>query len=50
VNIVHLLSRFELSGHLAVEVHQHIVPRSSFATYEIQSDDIIEIVEAIGGG
>lgn len=50
VNIVHLLSRLELSGHLAVEVNQHIIPRSSFATYEIQSDDIIEIVEAIGGG
>jgi len=50
VNIVQLLSRLELSGRLAVEVNQQIIPRSSFTTYEIQSDDKIEIVEAIGGG
>jgi len=50
LNIVQLLSRLELSGCLAVEVNQQIIPRSSFTTYKIQSDDKVEIVEAIGGG
>ncbi len=50
VNIIQLLSRLELSGRLAVEINQRIVPRSSFTTYEIKAGDTIEIVEAIGGG
>ena len=50
MNIVQLLSRLEISGRLAVEVNQRIIPRSLFSTYEIKSGDNIEIVEAIGGG
>ena len=50
VNIVQLLSRLEVSGHLAVEINQRIIPRSLFSTYEIESGDNVEIVEAIGGG
>ena len=50
VNIVQLLSELELSGRLAVEINQRIIPRSLFSTYEIESGDNIEIVEAIGGG
>jgi sulfur carrier protein len=50
VNIVQLLSQLEISGRLAVEVNQRIIPRSLFSTYEIESGDNVEIVEAIGGG
>ena len=50
VNIVQLLSRLEISGRLAVEINQRIIPRSLFSTYEIESGDDVEIVEAIGGG
>ena len=50
VNIVQLLSRLEVSGRLAVEINQRIIPRSLFSTYEIESGDNVEIVEAIGGG
>jgi sulfur carrier protein len=50
LNIVQLLSKLELSGRLAVEVNQDIIPRSLFSTYEIESGDNVEIVEAIGGG
>lgn len=50
VNIVQLLSELELTGRLAVEVNQRIIPRSLFLTYEIKPNDKIEIVEAIGGG
>lgn len=49
-SIVQLLSRLEITGRLAVEVNQRIIPRSLFSTYEIKSGDNIEIVEAIGGG
>ena len=50
VNIDQLLFKLELSGRLAVEVNQRIIPRSLFSTYEIESGDRVEIVEAIGGG
>jgi sulfur carrier protein len=50
VNIAQLLSKLKLSGRLAVEVNQHIIPRSSFTTYKIELGDNVEIVEAIGGG
>ena len=50
VNIVQLLSQLDISGRLAVEVNQRIIPRSLFSTYEIESGDNVEIVEAIGGG
>jgi sulfur carrier protein len=50
VNIVQLLSKLEISGRLAVEVNQRIIPRSLFSAYEIESGDNVEIVEAIGGG
>ena len=50
VNIVQLLSKLKISGRLAVEVNQRIIPRSLFSTYEIDSGDNVEIVEAIGGG
>ncbi len=50
VNIVQLLSRLEISGRLAVEVNQRIIPRSLFSNYKIKSGDNVEIVEAIGGG
>jgi len=50
VNIDQLLSRLDISGRLAVEINQRIIPRSLFSTYEIESGDNIEIVEAIVGG
>jgi sulfur carrier protein len=50
VNIDQLLSRLDISGRLAVEINQRIIPRSLFSTYEIESGDNVEIVEAIGGG
>jgi len=50
VNIDQLLSRLDISGRLAVEINQRIIPRSLFSTYEIVSGDNVEIVEAIGGG
>jgi sulfur carrier protein len=45
-----LLEELKLSGRLAVEVNQKIVPRSKFMSYELKSGDTIEIVHAIGGG
>jgi len=35
---------------IAVEVNQEIVPRSQYGQYQIQSEDAVEIVAAIGGG
>ncbi len=35
---------------LAVEINKELVPRSEFASHQIQAGDEIEIVQAIGGG
>ena len=35
---------------LALEVNQEIVPRSTFSEHLLQAGDIVEIIEAIGGG
>lgn len=35
---------------LAVEINKELVPRSEFASHQIQEGDEIEIVQAIGGG
>ncbi|MEE9356933.1 sulfur carrier protein ThiS [Candidatus Vondammii sp. HM_W22] len=38
------------SQRIAVEVNGELVPRSTFEQHQLQPDDKIEIVRAIGGG
>jgi len=45
-----LLDMLKLSGRLAIEVNQQIVPRSLFQSYILNPGDNIEIVHAVGGG
>ena len=49
-----LLDLLEVSGfkdrRVAVEINRRIVPRSTYETQQLQADDRIEIVHAIGGG
>lgn len=45
-----LLNRLKLTGRLAVEVNEQIVPRSEFEHHTLKDGDRIEIVRAIGGG
>ncbi len=35
---------------IAVAVNHNIVPRSTFASYRLDTNDEIEILEAVGGG
>lgn len=50
-NIIDLLTAMQLTEKaVAVEVNQMIVPRSLHAGHQLQADDQIEIVHAIGGG
>ena len=48
--IAELLQKLDISGRLAVEVNEEIVPRSRFESYSLQDEDRVEIVHAIGGG
>lgn len=38
------------SGRIAMEVNQEIVPRSTYESHQINADDVVEIVHAVGGG
>ena len=46
-----LLQSLGLEGRrIAVEVNRDIVPRSEYGSFELNENDTIEIVNAIGGG
>ena len=45
-----LLDELQLSGRMAIEINQQIVPRSLFKSHTLNPGDNIEIVHAIGGG
>ena len=46
-----LVEKLVLQGQrIAMEVNLEIVPRSSYETYQLQENDKIEIIHAVGGG
>lgn len=51
INIATLLQRSGLTGkRLAVEVNEHIIPKSLHTDTVIIDGDKVEIIQAIGGG
>jgi sulfur carrier protein len=51
VTLSALLERLSLSGkRLAVELNGEIVPRSTYGERQLRDRDVLEIVQAIGGG
>lgn len=50
-NIDQLLKDLDLENvRLAVEINKEIVPRSNYGLHALNEDDVVEIVQAIGGG
>ena len=50
-SVTQLLHSLDLAEkRLAVEINQEIIPRSEFETYQLDEQDKVEIVQAIGGG
>ena len=50
-NIDQLLKKLDLENvRLAVEINKEIVPRSDYGLHTLNEHDIVEIVQAIGGG
>ncbi|MBU0689226.1 MAG: sulfur carrier protein ThiS [Gammaproteobacteria bacterium] len=51
LNIDSLLEEMGLTGkRIALERNGEIVPRSQFASQQLEDGDILEIVAAVGGG
>ena len=51
LNVAGLIEQLELQGkRLALERNGEIVPRSTFASVELNDGDALEIVVAVGGG
>jgi sulfur carrier protein len=48
--VAELVQHLHLEGRIAVEVNREIVPRSRFASRQIRDGDVIEVVQAVGGG
>ena len=50
-DLVHLIHRLEMQhGRIAIELNKRIVPRSEHATQRLHPGDVVEVVQAIGGG
>lgn len=51
LTISELIEQLNLSGRrLAVEVNMDIIPRSRHQQHRLQQNDVVEVVQAIGGG
>ncbi len=49
--IADLVAQLELTGRrLAVEVNRDIIPKSQHPDFTLNEGDVLEIVQAIGGG
>jgi len=48
--LAELVAELRLEGRIAVEINAQIVPRSRFASQLLHDGDIIEVVQAVGGG
>lgn len=48
--VAELVRHLRLEGRIAVEINQDIVPRSRFASHPLNEGDVIEVVQAVGGG
>ncbi|MGE0388325.1 MAG: sulfur carrier protein ThiS [Gammaproteobacteria bacterium] len=48
--VADLVAALGITGRFAVEVNGAVVPRSTHAEVELQPQDRVEIVRAIGGG
>ena len=50
ITLAKLVSALNMEGKFAIEINQHIIPRSEYSHTPIHPNDNIEIVQAIGGG
>ncbi len=51
LTIAHLLADMGLADkRVAVEINLEVIPRSRYPQYQLQDNDRVEIVRAIGGG
>ena len=51
INVIDLMAQLSLSERkLVIEINQCILPRSQWSEVTLKSGDIVEIIEAVGGG
>ena len=51
INIEGLLSELSVSTkYMAIEVNEIIIPKSEYARYLLKENDIVEVINAVGGG
>jgi sulfur carrier protein len=51
ISLDRLLSVLSISKkYMAVEVNKMIIPKSEYAEYLLKENDIVEVINAVGGG
>ncbi|MDG2106801.1 MAG: sulfur carrier protein ThiS [Gammaproteobacteria bacterium] len=51
INLEDLLLELSVSKkYMAIEVNEIIIPKSEYARYLLKENDIVEVINAVGGG
>jgi len=51
INLEDLLLELSVSTkYMAIEVNEIIIPKSEYARYLLKENDIVEVINAVGGG
>ena len=51
ISLEHLLENLAVTKkYMAVEINEIIIPKSEYIRYQLKDGDIVEIVNAVGGG
>ena len=51
ISLEHLLKNLAVTKkYMAVEINEIIIPKSEYIEYQLKDGDIVEIINAVGGG
>jgi len=51
ISLEHLLENLAVTKkYMAVEINEIIIPKSEYTKYQLKNGDVVEVINAVGGG
>ena len=51
ISLEHLLKNLAVTKkYMAVEINEIIIPKSEYTEYQLKDGDVVEVINAVGGG
>jgi thiamine biosynthesis protein ThiS len=51
ISLEHLLENLAVTKkYMAVEINEIIIPKSEYTEYQLKDGDVVEVINAVGGG